>query len=86
MLAYLHYSSNNTSSLLTDTISDRIDFIKDLSNTNYSPFKIVLLCNSSLATIKKSNKILSLPNDVDCYYVNYNSFYDELEIILENPT
>lgn len=84
LLAYLHYSSN-PSRFLTDTIGDRIDFIKDISNTNYSPFKIFLLCNSSLSIVKESSEILSLPNDVEYYYVDYNWTFDELEIIQENP-
>lgn len=83
ILGYLH-SSNNCFWLSAGEFIDFIDFIQKLGNNSYNPFKIYLLCNCRLSKIKKSSEILSLPNDVDYYYVDYNWFYDEIEFKLEN--
>lgn len=82
ILGYLHYDDCFWMSSYEHI--DFINFIKKLGNKSYYPFKIYLLCDCHLSKIKKSNEILSLPNDVDYYYVNYNWFYETIEFKLEN--
>jgi hypothetical protein len=82
ILGYLHY--NDCFWMSAREHNDFIDFIKKLGDKSYNPFKIYLLCNCNLSKIKKSNEILSLPNDVDYYYVYYNRFYETIEFKLEN--
>ena len=83
ILGYLHY--NDCFWMSAREHIDFINFIKKLGNKYYTPFKIYLLCNCNLSKIKKSSEILSLPNDVDYYYVDYNWFYETIEFKLENP-
>jgi hypothetical protein len=82
MIGYLHY--HNCFWMSAREHIDFIDFIKNLGNKRYNPFKIYLLCNCNLSKITKSSEILSLPNDVDYYNVNYNWLYETIEFKLEN--
>lgn len=63
-----------------------INFIKKFGNKNYNPFKIYLLCNYNLSNMENSRELLSLLNDVEYYYVNYNSFYETIDFKLEDKT
>ncbi len=82
ILGYFHYQDCFWMSAREHI--DFIDFIKKLGMESYNPFKIYLLCNCKLSKIKKPNDIFSLPNDVEYYYVDYNSIFNTIEFKLEN--
>jgi hypothetical protein len=82
LIAFYYY--DKCSWMSADRHIDFIDWIKKLGFKSYNPFKIYLLCNCRLSRIKKSNAILSLPNDVEYFYVDYNSFYETIELKLED--
>lgn len=82
LIGYLHY--RYCSGITSDYVIEFIDFIKNLGNRNFKPFKIYLLSNCKLSKINEPSEILSLPCDVQYYYVNFNSFYDSIKLDLEN--
>lgn len=84
IIGYLQY--NDCFWISARDYIDFIDFIKNLGNKSYNPFKIYLLCNCHLYKIKKPNEIESLPNDVDYYYVNYNWLDETIKFKRENQT
>jgi hypothetical protein len=82
IIGYLHY--NSCFWMSSSDVLNFIEFLKKIGNENYNSFKIYLLCNCNLSKITKPNEILSLPKDVDYYYVNYNWFYETIEFKLED--
>lgn len=82
LIGYFHY--RDCSSISAHDLIDFIGFIKNLGVESYNPFKVYLLTNCKLYKIKKPSEILSLPNDVEYYFVNFNWFYKSIKIELED--
>ncbi len=82
ILGYLHFQS--TIGISASYHIDFINFIKKLGTKSYNPFKIYLLCNHNLSKIDTPSDILTLPDDVEYYFVDYNSFYETINFELEN--
>lgn len=74
IIGYLHYESKFWMSA-----NDFIDFIRNLGIKSSNSYKIFLLCNEHLSSIKKAYDILTLPQDVEYYYVDYNYIFETIK-------
>lgn len=84
ILGYLHFLGSRRLSISASHFTDFIKLIINTVDKSYTPNKIFLLCNRNLSEISHVNEILTLPDDVEYYYVDYNWFYETINFKVEN--